>query len=167
MNWAVPCSAPTLLVSDTGKVIRLASSRRKGSGWQTFPELELRPRQIGAGYLAVGSKEQGVKRTHYVHRLVAEAFLGEPVDANEVNHLDGDKTNNKVENLEWTTHSSNLQHAVRTGLAGRVSLTVAEVRRIRDLISRGVRCTEIAEQFGVSLSAVNHIRLGHTWTWLK
>jgi hypothetical protein len=40
MKWAVPPSAPALLVSDAGRVIRMASSRRKGKGWQTFPEIK-------------------------------------------------------------------------------------------------------------------------------
>jgi hypothetical protein len=144
----------------------MASSRRKGSGWQTFPECELRPRRIGAGYLAVTSKEQGKKRTLYLHRLVAEAFLGRPADANEVNHLDGDKTNNNVENLEWTTHSRNLQHAAECGLHGSVVLTPAKVRAAREMLNAGKSLAVVARAFGVTSSAINHIKQGRSWQWL-
>lgn len=166
MRWAVPPSAPTLLVSDTGKVIRMASSRRKGKGWQTFPECELRPRRIGAGYLAINSKEQGVKRTLYLHRLVAEAFLGKPADANEVNHLDGNKQNNCLVNLEWTTHSANLQHAYREGLHPSRSLTPEQVHEARSLLAGGQSLQQVAAVLGVSRSAINHLKQGRSWAWL-
>lgn len=166
MRWNVPPSAPTLLVSETGRVIRMASSRRKGNGWQTFPECELRARRIGAGYLAVTSKEQGVKRTLYLHRLVAEAFLGKPADANEVNHLDGDKTNNHVQNLEWTTHSQNLQHAAKCGLHGSTVLTPADVRAARQLLAEGKSLAAVAAEFCVTSSAINHLKQGRSWQWL-
>lgn len=69
------------------------------------------------GYKSVmlysGSRESG--KHHYVHRLVAEAFI-EPYKGETVNHIDGNKTNNRVENLEWATRSENTKHAYKTGL---------------------------------------------------
>lgn len=167
MNWAVVPSVPTLMVSDTGRVIRLASSRRKGKGWQTFPELELKCRPIGAGYSAVGIKEQGRVRTLYVHRLVAEAFLGKPSDANEVNHIDGNKSNNNLKNLEWSTHSANLQHAYANGLHPGRSLTPDQIRTIRLMLTEGKPMKTVAVQMGVSTSAINHIKQGRSWRWLS
>ena len=59
----------------------------------------------------------GVAKTHEVHRLVAEAFIPNPLGLPEVNHKDGDKGNCHVWNLEWTTHAGNMAHASENGLA--------------------------------------------------
>lgn len=56
------------------------------------------------------------KRSCFVHRLVAQAYLSNPDGKTQINHKDGNKTHNKLENLEWATPSENMQHAVSTGL---------------------------------------------------
>lgn len=55
-------------------------------------------------------------KTHYVHRLVAQAFIPNPLNKSEVNHLDGNRTNNHISNLEWVTSTENSIHAVNSGL---------------------------------------------------
>lgn len=172
MNWAVVSEYPTLLVSDTGRVVRMASSRlrklRNGKQcWQTFPEQELSPRRIGAGYLSVQVKLNGGRRDLYVHRLVAEAFVQRQPDRNEVNHIDGNKHNNVARNLEWVTHAENHQHAARTGLAARASLTPEQVREIRAVLATGRRVRDVAADFGVTASTVSHIKNRHCWAWLE
>ena len=167
MNWAVPASAPTLLVSDTGRVVRMASSRRKGRAWQTFEQLELKPRKIGAGYLAINCKIENKKLNCYLHRLVAEAFLGINPEKREVNHIDGDKTNNNLSNLEWVTHSENHRHAVRAGISGAAVLTTDNVREIRKSLQDGDTFKAIAQRHGVTASAINHIKSGRSWYWLS
>lgn len=59
--------------------------------------------------------EKGKKHVR-VHRIVAETFLENPYNLPEVNHIDGNKNNNHVDNLEWCTHRENAEHAWRTGL---------------------------------------------------
>ena len=65
---------------------------------------------------AILCNEKG-KRTFYIHRLVAEAFLPKPHGSDYVNHKNGNKLDNSVANLEWCTHTENMRHADATGLA--------------------------------------------------
>ncbi|MFA2595213.1 NUMOD4 domain-containing protein [Bacillus cereus] len=69
-----------------------------------------------AGYVCVTLKVDGVKRHFRVHRLVAEAFIPNPLNKKQVNHIDGNKSNNQENNLEWVTAKENIAHAFETGL---------------------------------------------------
>lgn len=64
--------------------------------------------------ISLGSRKN--KKVFRVHRAVAETFIQNPENKREINHIDGNKQNNLVENLEWSTHSENIQHAFDTGL---------------------------------------------------
>lgn len=71
---------------------------------------------IRNGYEYVTLCVNGQRKKFYVHRLVAIAFIPNPKSYEQVNHKDGNKSNNKVDNLEWCTQKENLMHAFRTGL---------------------------------------------------
>lgn len=68
------------------------------------------------GYLRVTLYRESLKKKVLVHVLVANAFIPNPDNKPHINHINGNKLDNRVDNLEWVTHAENIQHAVRLGL---------------------------------------------------
>lgn len=125
------------------------------------------------GYLAVNLFEDGRGRTWTVHRIVAITFLGAPTDGKtDVAHADGDKRNNRVENLRWATRAENEADKVLHGRSnrgernGQSKLTDEQARYIRERCKNGRRGTQarLAEQFGITSSAVSNIANGKRWS---
>ena len=94
------------------------------------------------GYLVVALCKKGIEKDWKVHRLVALAFLQNPEQKRVVNHIDGDKQNNRVENLEWVTHSENMRHAYTTGLRLVTEKQRALYKEGRPELSKPVFCTK-------------------------
>ena len=97
------------LVSDMGRVKSLWGGRDAQSGKILKQTLHRAP------YLKVILAKNGVHKNHSIHQLVAMAFLKNPSKKKEVNHLNGDPTDNRVVNLEWTTRKENADHAHAIG----------------------------------------------------
>lgn len=120
------------------------------------------------GYLAVNLFKHSKCKHFYIHRLVAEAFIPNPDNLSEVNHMDCNKHNNAVENLEWCDRKRNLNHSYENGLKrtgelhGMHKLTECEVSEIRNLMGNVPQC-EIAKMFGVSQSTISSIKRGRLW----
>ena len=91
--------------------------RKNGDVYSKYEAKVLKPANNKKGYLQVSlTHDDGQVKSLLVHRLVAMAFLSVSEDGDQVNHIDGNKKNNDVSNLEWCTGSDNLIHAVSTGL---------------------------------------------------
>jgi hypothetical protein len=109
----------------------------------------------------------GKMKLCYVHRLVAGAFLG--TSDLEVNHLDGDKCNNVLSNLEYCTPQQNMIHSRRVlGIGsgernGRAKLTAVQVVEIRELLRQGLCQGTIAKQFDVTSNLISQINVGRIW----
>lgn len=106
-----------------------------------------------------------------IHRLVALAFIPNPDNLPEINHKDGKKSNNEVENLEWVTSKENIDHAFGTGLAyarrgcdSRSSkLTILQIEEIVSLRAAGQTLREIAKKFGVHHMQIHRVCSGESY----
>jgi len=122
-------------------------------------------------YLVIQS---GAKFKHYaVHRLVAKAFLPNPDNLPCVNHLDGDKHNANVLNLEWCTYKQNTQHALETGLIkrdgshnGKRKLNEEDVRDIRMFAKAGLKAKDIVKVYPIKLAAMTNVINRVTWRFM-
>lgn len=75
------------------------------------------------GYISVRLSKNGISRTKLIHRLLAETYIPNELSKPEVNHINGIKTDNRIENLEWVTHAENVKHAYDIGLIKSKSCT--------------------------------------------
>lgn len=101
-------------VSNLGRVKRLKRAVRNNvyGGMRIVDEKILSATDNGHGYKLIGLRKDGGRKNHYVHRLVATAFIDNPHDFHYVNHIDRDRSNNVVDNLEWCTQLENISHSV-------------------------------------------------------
>lgn len=106
-------------VSNTGRVKSLERTVWTGRGYyKTLPERILKACKSGNGYLLVALCKDGKDKRHYVHRLVATAFLENPMGYKEINHIDENKQNNCMENLEYCSRLYNANYGTRNQRAG-------------------------------------------------
>ena len=105
-------------VSDDGKIYTLDHSYlRKNGRLDNRKGKQLRPSIDKYGYERVVLTKDGIRKTYSVHKLVALAFIPNPENKTTINHIDGNKRNNNVLNLEWATEKENQNHKWKNGLA--------------------------------------------------
>lgn len=105
-------------VSDDGKIYTLDHSYlRKNGRLDNRKGKQLRPSVDKYGYERVVLTKDGIRKTYLVHKLVALAFIPNPENKTTINHIDGNKRNNNVSNLEWATEKENQNHKWKNGLA--------------------------------------------------
>ncbi len=122
------------------------------------------------GYRSVNLLDGLIRKKHLIHRLVGIAFVENKHDKKQVNHIDGNKENNNSSNLEWCTHSENIQHAYNNKLIPcrkgenhpNAKLTNNDVLSIRKL--KGLfKVVEIAEKYKVKRTVISKILNRRTW----
>ncbi|MEQ9131084.1 MAG: NUMOD4 domain-containing protein [Salinisphaeraceae bacterium] len=155
-RWATVVDFPDYAVSTLGRVKRLTSHKRAMAG-------AVLKQFLVCGYPSVNlCRRDGYRRSIRVHRLVAEAFIPVSEGATEVNHIDGSRDRNTVENLEWVTATGNRLHAYRVGRLsasgednGQSKLTEEDVSVIRTSTDSPA---VLANRYGVSRGTIYDIR---------
>ena len=120
------------------------------------------------GYNVINLYEHELSRqfSRYIHRLVGQAFIPNPLNKPQINHKDGNKKNNNVSNLEWMTAKENCAHSSKNNLLPKgqnhyySKLSNKDVKEIKKLIKKGVMGKDIAKKYNVSRSLISKIKLG-------
>jgi hypothetical protein len=140
------------------------SITRDGRVWSWHRNLFLSPGLAGKGYPMVVLFRDGKPYNRLIHRLMAQTYIPNPENKREVNHKDGNKQNNFLNNLEWATPHENRLHGYKIGLHGsgenhhQAKLKQSQVDYIREQYATGkYTFARIANVFGVSTSLIQKI----------
>ena len=129
----------------------------------------LSPYKEKTGYLTVVIFHKGIQKTWLIHRLIALQFIPNPKNKPQVNHKNGVKTDNRVENLEWVTEKENQRHAYNTGL---MTISCGEDHQssklskdaVIDIFTSGKSMKELVKKYGVGRGNIYAIQSRRSWT---
>jgi len=159
--WKIINEFPDYAVSNMGRIKRIKNRRTSKVG------KILKLQNNSCGYKQINLYLNGKMHTKYIHLLVLKTFDGVDSYKPFCNHDDGDKTNNKLDNLEWVTQSENEKHAYKIGLKKPVinsKLSLNEVNEIRKLLSENNYTQKtISKMFNVSHQLISLIKLNKIW----
>ena len=126
--------------------------------------LELKHRSLaGRGYLQVNLWDGKKHHKKYIHRLIAEAFIPNPNNYRTVNHINGNRVDNRIENLEWCNDEKQQREAFRLGLKKKVGIYLSDelIHKIYDLFFQDeVKPKEISTKLNLSFGAVRKLCYG-------
>lgn len=125
----------------------------------------MRPFLSKAGYPRLNLCRDGETRGISIHRMVACAFILWPEGKTQVNHIDGNKRNNHVKNLEWVTGAENSHHRIDGGFSrhNKLKLTRSDVVSAREEYLSGVSVQTLSQKYGVSYEGMSHAISGISW----
>lgn len=131
-----------------------------------IPSRILSTRVNNCGYLSVRLTKDGITKTHFVHRLLAKAFIPNPDNLPQVNHISGDKLDNNIENLEWVSVSENVTHAYKNGLNNNIGGNNSMSKKVIDLTTgKEYLCIrELCKAYNVNYNTGRNALNGYTHT---
>lgn len=144
------------LISNYGRVMSLRRKRYTGAESYYYQETRiLKPYTDTYGYYSITlTNSSGKRRNHKIHRLIAQAFIENTEAKSCINHIDGDKKNNKINNLEWCTKKENNVHAVKTGL--RKTFQIDKKLLKEDYLINNLSIEQIAKKYNTTYHSVAH-----------
>lgn len=159
----IPCYEGFYKISNKGRVLSLSRHGVKVD--------RILKNRISHGYLNVILYKNKNKKMHLIHRLIAISFITNPENKPQINHKNGIRTDNSIDNLEWTTQSENMLHAYKIGLQKfhgkpmprgenccRSKLTDLQVNEIRNKYKKGqIRYIDLAKEYKVSDRQIGYI----------
>lgn len=159
MTFVVCPNWPNYLINEDGEIKNKKGYRK--------------PYLTTTGYYYIVMRHEGLEKACAVHRLVCEAFVGQPTkEKNCVAHFDGNKTNNNYKNLRYVTRSENERDKLMHGRSnrgerqGRSVLKQNHVIEIKQKLKLGLSQREIASIYGVHQATIGSIKQGKSWFWL-
>lgn len=129
-----------------------------------------KPYIIHNGYLAIQLNINGKRKGYLVHRLLGKYFIPNPENKPFINHIDSNRLNNSLENLEWCTHQENVVHSYKQGFSSNIGskngfskLNEELVKQIRTRYSLGETNKQIANDIGVSENCIQQVTKRINW----
>lgn len=159
-------------ISNYGNVTSVARVISNGNGIRKSKDLLKTHVDNGHGYFRVCLSKKNTKKYVLVHILIANHFIENPNNLPIINHKDGNKKNNTIDNLEWCTWSHNNKHGYDTGLIKslkgenhkRAKLTNKDVLEIREHLKQGVLSNvKISKLYNISSNSISGIKTKATW----
>lgn len=158
-------------ISNLGRVLSKGRNINNAAGIHFRPDYIMKPIKDKHGYMTVKLKSKDKTRLAKVHRLVAAAFIPNPENKPQVNHIDGNKTNNVLSNLEWVTPSENLVHAYENELNKKPRIVI-QMDKDGKFIRRWTSMAEIHRVLGIHRNIIraaccrdNNITHGYRWLY--
>jgi len=158
-------------IRENGEIWRLATKRGKTNYWKIKPRIM--NVKINRGYIRLFTWDNGKRISCLAHRIIWSYFNGEIPDDKQINHKNGIKTDNRIENLEVVTQSENKKHSFRMGTEDNKGeknphskLTKSDVKQIRLRYSQGELQKVLAKDYGIYQTHVSRIVNGMSWRYL-
>lgn len=181
-EWKIIPNSSNYAISNFGRVKRLEHKKwcKANNSFSLYKERILKLSNDNTkGYWRIRIWYGDKNVMESVHRLVAQAFIPNPDNLPQVNHIDTNKDNNYYLNLEWCTNLYNMQHAIENGLhLDRLKKIQGEkshlnkyseetIKRIPLLLERGLKLKEIAEELKIPISLISEVKGGRAWKHLN